>query len=85
MSSDIGRIRAGTARAAREHRGAARQVVAALGGRKVKAVDDGLLVEFLRCSLRKQNGDPNSLMVERNAEVPEAKRIVLFGVILGDV
>jgi TolB-like protein/class 3 adenylate cyclase len=78
---------AGTARAVREHREAARPVVAGLGGRIVKTTGDGLLLEFpsvvaaVECAIAIQK-----LMVERNAETPEAKRIVYrIGVNLGDV
>jgi hypothetical protein len=72
---------------AREHRDAARPIVAGLGGRIVKTMGDGLLLEFpsvvaaVECAVAIQK-----LMVERNADVPEAKRIVYrIGVNLGDV
>src|SRR5271169_3125520 len=83
----MGEDEAGTARAVREHREAARPIVAALGGRIVKTMGDGLLLEFpsvvaaVECAVAIQK-----LMVERNADVPEAKRIVYrIGVNLGDV
>jgi adenylate cyclase len=83
----MGEDEAGTALAVREHRDAARPIVAGLGGRIVKTMGDGLLLEFpsvvaaVECAVAIQK-----LMVERNAEVPEAKRIVYrIGVNLGDV
>ena len=83
----MGEDEAGTARAVREHREAARPIVAGLGGRIVKTTGDGLLLEFpsvvaaVECAIAIQK-----LMVERNAETPEAKRIVYrIGVNLGDV
>ena len=83
----MGEDEAGTARAVREHREAARPIVAGLGGRIVKTMGDGLLLEFpsvvaaVECAIAIQK-----LMVERNAETPEAKRILYrIGVNLGDV
>src|SRR5271163_2875562 len=83
----MGEDEAGTALAVREHREAARPIVARLGGRIVKTMGDGLLLEFpsvvaaLECAVAIQK-----LMVERNADTPEAKRIVYrIGVNLGDV
>jgi TolB-like protein len=83
----MGEDEAGTARAVREHREAARPVVAGLGGRIVKTTGDGLLLEFpsiiaaVECAIAIQ-----TLMAERNADVPEAKRVVYrIGVNLGDV
>ena len=83
----MGEDEAGTARAVREHREAARPIVAGFGGRIVKTMGDGLLLEFpsvvaaVECAIAIQK-----LMVERNAETPEAKRIVYrIGVNLGDV
>jgi TolB-like protein/class 3 adenylate cyclase len=83
----MGEDEAGTARAVREHREAARPIVAGLGGRIVKTMGDGLLLEFpsvvaaVECAVAIQK-----LMVERNADTPEAKRIVYrIGVNLGDV
>ena len=43
----MGEDEAGTARAVREHRDAARPIVANHGGRIVKTTGDGLLLEFL--------------------------------------
>jgi class 3 adenylate cyclase len=83
----MGEDESGTARAVREHREAARPIVAGLGGRIVKTMGDGLLLEFpsvvaaVECAIAIQK-----LMVERNAERAEAKRIVYrIGVNLGDV
>ena len=83
----MGEDEAGTAQAVREHREAARPIVAGFGGRIVKTTGDGLLLEFpsvvaaVECAIAIQK-----LMVERNAEAPEEKRIVYrIGVNLGDV
>src|ERR1700678_3797402 len=83
----MGEDEAGTALSVREHRDAARPIVAGLGGRIVKTMGDGLLLEFpsvvaaVECAIAIQK-----LMAERNADVPEAKRIVYrIGVSLGDV
>ena len=61
--------------------------MAGLGGRIVKTMGDGLLLEFpsvvaaVECAIAIQK-----LMAERNADAPEAKRIVYrIGVSLGDV
>ncbi len=83
----MGEDEAGTAKAVREHREAARPVVQGLGGRIVKTMGDGVLLEFpsvvaaVECAIALQK-----LMVGRNADVPEGKRIVYrIGVHLGDV
>ena len=83
----MGEDEAGTALRVRTHREAARPIVAGFGGRIVKTTGDGLLLEFpsvvaaVECAIAIQK-----LMVERNAETPEAKRIVYrIGVNLGDV
>src|SRR5271154_1627395 len=83
----MGEDEAGTVRAVREHREAARPLVADKGGRIVKTMGDGLLLEFpsvvtaVECAVAIQK-----LMAERNADVSEAKRIVYrIGVNLGDV
>ena len=83
----MGEDEAGTARAVREHREAARPIVADHGGRIVRTIGDGLLLEFpsvvaaVECAIAIQK-----LMVERNADVPEVQRIVYrIGVNLGDV
>ena len=83
----MGEDEAGTARAVRGHRDAARPLVAGRGGRIVKTMGDGLLLEFpsvvdaVECAVAIQK-----LMVERNAETLDSKRIVYrIGVHLGDV
>src|SRR5271168_4686140 len=83
----MGEDEAGTARAVKEHRDAARPIVAGRGGRIVKTMGDGLLLDFpsvvdaVECAIAIQK-----LMAERNADTPEAKRIVYrIGVNLGDV
>jgi hypothetical protein len=83
----MGEDEVGTAKAVREHRRAAVPTVAGLGGRIVKTMGDGLLLEFpsviaaVECAVTIQN-----MMVERNVGTPEAKRVVYrIGVHLGDV
>src|SRR6202451_2899102 len=83
----MGEDEAGTAKAVREHRQAAAPIVAGLGGRVVKTMGDGVLLEFpsvvaaVECAVTIQN-----MMVERNFDTPEARRIVYrVGVHLGDV
>ena len=83
----MGEDEAGTARAVREHRDAARPLVATHGGRIVKTMGDGLLLEFpsvvdaVQCAVAIQQ-----LMVERNAEMADGRKIVYrVGVHLGDV
>src|SRR5208283_1496978 len=72
----MGDDEAGTARAVREHREAAGPIVAGRGGRIVKTMGDGLLMEFpsvvgaVECAIAIQ-----TLMAERNAETPENRRI----------
>jgi adenylate cyclase len=83
----MGEDEAGTARSVREHREAARPVLAALGGRIVKTMGDGLLLEFPSVVAAVEGAIAiQKLMIERNADTPEAKRIVYrIGVNLGDV
>ena len=83
----MGEDEAGTALSVRAHREAARPIVAGFGGRIVKTTGDGLLLEFpsvvaaVECAIAIQR-----LMVERNVQTPEARRIVYrIGVNLGDV
>jgi TolB-like protein/class 3 adenylate cyclase len=83
----MGEDEAGTARAVREHREAALPIVAGRGGRIVKTMGDGLLLEFpsvvdaVECAIAIQ-----TLMAGRNADIPEARRIIYrVGVHLGDV
>jgi TolB-like protein/class 3 adenylate cyclase len=83
----MGEDEAGTARSVREHREAARPVLAALGGRIVKTMGDGLLLEFPSVVAAVEGSIAiQKLMIERDADTPEAKRIVYrIGVNLGDV
>ena len=83
----MGADEAGTALAVREHRDAARPLVMGRGGRIVKTMGDGFLLEFpsvvdaVECAIAIQG-----LMIERNSETPEGKKIVYrVGVHLGDV
>ena len=83
----MGEDEAGTARTVREHRKAALPLVTNRSGRIVKTMGDGLLLEFpsvvaaVDCAVEIQK-----LMADRNADTPEAKRIVYrIGVNLGDV
>ena len=83
----MGEDEAGTARAVREHRQAAAPIVRGFGGRLVKTMGDGVLLEFpsvvaaVECAIAIQQQ-----MAERNADVPDARRILYrIGVDLGDV
>jgi adenylate cyclase len=83
----MGEDEAGTAKLVRERREAATPIVRALGGRLVKTMGDGVLLEFpsvvaaVECAIAIQK-----MMAERNATVPEAKRILYrVGVNLGDI
>jgi len=83
----MGEDEAGTARAVRESREAARPIVTEHNGRVVRIIGDGLLLEFpsvvaaVECAIAIQK-----LMAERNVETPETKRILYrIGVNLGDV
>lgn len=79
---------AGTLASLRAHRAALIDpAISAHGGRIVKTMGDGLLLEFpsvveaTQCALEVQQG-----MAERNADVPEAEQLVLrIGVNLGDI
>ncbi len=83
----MGEDEAGTARAVKEHRDAARPIVAGRGGRIVKTMGDGLLLEFPSVVDAVESAvEIQKLMVGRNAEAPHDKRIVYrIGVNLGDV
>jgi adenylate cyclase len=83
----MGTDEAGTARALREHRAALDTLVARQGGRVVKSTGDGVLLEFpsivvaVECGLALQ-----TLMVERNADVPSNRQMWFrIGINLGDV
>ncbi len=84
----IGSDESGTLAALRAHRAEfVDPTIAAHGGRIVKSLGDGLLLEFAsvveatQCALEIQQG-----MAARNAEVPDARRITFrIGVNLGDI
>jgi adenylate cyclase len=83
----MGQDEAGTARVVRERREAAAPIVRSFGGRVVKTMGDGVLLEFpsivaaVECAIAIQKE-----MAARNAETTEDKRIVYrVGVHLGDV
>jgi TolB-like protein/class 3 adenylate cyclase len=83
----MGEDEAGTAKAVRERREAATPIVREFGGRLVKTMGDGILLEFpsvvaaVECAIAIQKQ-----MVERNAGVPEGKRVLYrMGVNVGDV
>src|SRR5580700_7145567 len=80
-------MRLGRRRRCASIRKAAAPIVADLGGRVVKTMGDGVLLEFpsvvaaVECAVTIQN-----MMVERNVDTPEARRVVYrIGVHLGDV
>src|SRR5580700_3492307 len=77
----------GTARTLREHRKVTDPLVAKHGGRLVKTMGDGVLIEFpsvvdaVECAVAVQN-----LMAERNEGVPQDRRMLFrIGINLGDV
>jgi TolB-like protein/class 3 adenylate cyclase len=83
----MGEDEAGTAKIVRERREAAIPIVRSFGGRLVKTMGDGVLLEFpsvvaaVDCAIAIQK-----IMAERNATVTEAKRILYrVGVNLGDI
>jgi TolB-like protein/class 3 adenylate cyclase len=83
----MGEDEAGTARAVREDREAARPIVTGHGGRIVSTSGDGLLLEFpsivaaVECAIAFQTH-----VAGRNADTPEPKRILYrIGVSLGDL
>jgi class 3 adenylate cyclase len=82
----MGEDEADTAKIVRERREASAPIVRSLGGRLVKTMGDGVLLEFpsvvaaVECAILIQK-----MMAERNAELPEGKRILYrVGVHLGD-
>src|SRR5271170_4988703 len=83
----MGEDEAGTARAVREHRDAARPIVASHGGRIVKTMGDGVLLEFPSVVAAVESAIAiQKMMVEGNAGLAEGKRILYrIGVNLGDV
>ncbi len=83
----MGEDEAGTAKAVRERREAATPIVRAFGGRLVKTMGDGFLLEFpsvvaaVECAILIQKA-----MSKRNAALPEEKRFLYrMGVNVGDV
>jgi adenylate cyclase len=83
----MGEDEAGTARAVREHREPVTPIIRSHGGRIVKTMGDGVLLEFpsvvaaVECAIAIQ-----TLMAKRYADVPEVKRILYrIGVHIGDV
>ena len=83
----MGEDEAGTVKAVRERREAAAPLVRTFGGRLVKTMGDGLLLEFpsvvaaVECAILIQKA-----MAKRNASLPEDKRILYrMGVNVGDV
>ena len=77
---------AGTALAVREHREAARPLVAGLGGRIVKTMGDGVLLSSLHCRRCRMRGFDPEADGRAQRGTPEAKRILYrIGVNLGDV
>jgi adenylate cyclase len=83
----MGEDEAGTARAVRERREGAAPIIRAFGGRLVKTMGDGVLLEFpsvvaaAECAILIQK-----MMAERNSDLPENKRFhYRIGVNLGDV
>jgi len=83
----MGADEAGTSRVLRQHRAAVDPVVSTHGGRIVKTTGDGVLLEFpsvvaaVECAVAIQE-----LMAERNADVPEDRRMLFrIGINLGDV
>jgi class 3 adenylate cyclase len=72
----MGQDEAGTAKIVRERREAAKPIVRSFGGRLVKTMGDSVLLEFpsvvaaVECAVAIQK-----MMAERNAAVPEAKRL----------
>src|SRR5439155_23017053 len=83
----MGADEAGTLAGLKAHRQAIDPVIAANGGRIVKASGDGLLIEFpsvfeaVRSALAVQR-----LMAERNAEISRDRKMLLrIGIHLGDV
>jgi class 3 adenylate cyclase len=73
----IGEDESGTVKSVREHREALKPIVRGLGGRLVKTMGDGVLLEFssviaaVECAIAIQKQ-----MVQRNIGVSEAKRIL---------
>jgi class 3 adenylate cyclase len=72
----MGEDEAGTALRVRTHREAARPIVVGFGGRIVKTTGDGLLLEFPSVVTAVEGAIAiQKLMIECNADTPEAKRV----------
>jgi Adenylate and Guanylate cyclase catalytic domain len=83
----MGEDETGTARVVREHRNAARPLIAEFGGRIVKTMGDGLLLEFpsavsaVECAVKIQ-----AMVMTLSVDTLEGRRVVYrIGVNLGDV
>jgi adenylate cyclase len=83
----MGEDEVGTAQAVRQHLAAIFPIMTSHGGRVVKTTGDGVLLDFssvvaaVECAATVQK-----LMTERNADVPQERRIVFrIGVNVGDV
>jgi adenylate cyclase len=83
----MGEDEAGTAKVVRERREAATPIVRSFGGRLVKTTGDGVLLEFPSVVAAVESAIAiQKMMAERNAALPEAKRILYrVGVNLGDI
>jgi class 3 adenylate cyclase len=83
----MGLDEAGTAKALREHRAAIDPILAGHGGRVFKTTGDGVLVEFASIAAAVESAlAVQKLMAERNADVPEDRRMLFrIGISLGDV
>src|SRR5215831_8045186 len=83
----MGEDEAGTAKIVRERREGATPIVRAFGGRLVKTTGDGVLLEFPSVVAAVERAIAiQKMMAERNAALPEAKRILYrVGVNLGDI
>src|SRR5215471_2729273 len=83
----MGLDEAGTAKLLREHRAAIDPILAGHGGRIFKTTGDGVLVEFPSIVAAVESAlAVQKLMAERNADVPEDRRMLFrIGINLGDV
>jgi TolB-like protein len=83
----MGLNEAGTAKALREHRAAIDPILAGHSGRIFKTTGDGVLVEFPSIVAAVESAlAVQKLMAERNADVPEDRRLRFrIGINLGDV
>jgi TolB-like protein/tetratricopeptide (TPR) repeat protein len=83
----MGLDEAGTAKALRGHRAAVDPILAGHGGRVFKTTGDGVLVEFPSIVAAVESAlAVQKLMAERNADVPEDRRMRFrIGINLGDV